>query len=177
MDHYLISVGEAVTVAVTAAVLYVVFVLLIRLLSQRVLTAMSSLDVIVVITMGAVIGRAILGVSTDLAGGVVALVTLFVIQAMFALARRWGRVGWLLRNLPLALIADGEVLGENLRRARLEPEDLWSRLRIAGVSGPQEVAAMVLESSGQISVVRRSMTMDPRMLEGVAGLRSGSRDS
>ena len=155
LESFGLSWTEAATVSLTAVGLYLVFLALVRVLGPRILTPMSSLDVIVVITMGAVLGRAILGVSTDLSGGAVALVSLLAIQAAFSKLRRWNRAEHLLRSRPVALVHEGVVLTENVARIRLDADDLWARLRLAGFRSPDDVALMTMESTGQISVIRR----------------------
>ncbi|WHF21465.1 hypothetical protein QJS66_14720 [Kocuria rhizophila] len=48
-------------VALSAAGIYVVFLVFVRLPGQRVLSAMSTFDVVVTVMLGAVAGRVILG--------------------------------------------------------------------------------------------------------------------
>lgn len=162
---------EAFTVAATSVGLYLLFLALIRLLGQRILSTMSSLDVIVVITMGAVLGRAILGISTTLLGGAVAVVSLLVIQAGVAQLRRWGPTEHLVRTQPVVLIKDGVILRDNVRRTHVDDADLWARLRLAGVRSPAEVALLTLESTGQISLIRAGQPIDPRLLFGLRSER------
>lgn len=170
LDGFGISWGEAATVALTAVGLYVLFIGVVRVLGQRVLGTMSSLDVIVVITMGAVLGRAILGFSTDLLGGAVALLTLLLIQALFSQLRRWPPTEHLVRSRPVALVVNGKLHEANLRRSHVDTLDVWARMRAAGVTSPDQVALMVLESTGQVSVVRAGEPIDPRLLAGVRGV-------
>jgi len=165
----------ALTVVLTAVGLYLLYIIVVRLLGQRVLGTMSSLDVMVVITMGAVLGRAILGDSTDLLGGSIALLTLLVIQALFHQLRRWRSTEALLRNAPLALVVDGVVHEANLKRAHVDPQDLWARMRMAGVHDPGQVALMVLESTGQISLLHKGGAIDPRLTEGIRGVDASDR--
>ena len=162
---------EAFTVAGTAVGLYLLFVIVVRLLGQRMLGTMSSIDVIVVITMGAVLGRAILGISTDLLGGAVALLTLLAIQAVFWQMRRWPPTERLVRNPPMALVVDGRFHEQNLRRTHLDQSDVWARMRVAGIRSPDEIALMVLESTGQVSVIRAGGPVDARILEEVRGVK------
>lgn len=169
-ESYGLTWQDALTIAATAVGLYVLFLGLVRVLGQRILSTMSSLDVIVVITMGAVLGRAILGVSTDLLGGAVAVVSLLVIQAVFSQLRRWPPTEHLVRTRPVVLVHDGWLLAENLRRTHLDEADLWARLRVSGVRSPDEVALMTMESTGQISLIRRGEPIDPRLLQGLRGL-------
>lgn len=167
LDSFGMSWQDAITVAATAVGLYLLFLVLVRLLGQRILTSRSSLDVMLVITLGAVLGRAILGASTDLMGGAVAVLSLLLIQAVFSRLRRWRPTEHLVRLRPVVLIWNGTILEDHVQRTRLDDADLWARMRLVGVGSPDEVALMTMESTGEISVLRRGEPIDERVLAGL----------
>src|SRR5436305_1558716 len=90
--------ADAASVVVSAVGVYLGFLILIRLIGQRALASMSSFDVAAVIALGAVMGRAVLGYTPTLLGGLLGMVTLFALQAGFSLARRSGRLDRALTN-------------------------------------------------------------------------------
>ncbi|WP_282776422.1 MULTISPECIES: YetF domain-containing protein [unclassified Nocardia] len=163
-----ISVEGALAVVFATAGMYLVMVVLVRLLGQRVLSGMSSFDLVAVIAFGAVIGRAALGDSPRLAGGVVALVTLMTIQALVGVVRGT-RVGSRVVNRPVLLMAGREVLESHLRTCHVSRSELHSRLRQAGISRPDDVGAVIFEPSGGISVLRSDRPIDPSLLADVVG--------
>ncbi|MFV0426770.1 MAG: YetF domain-containing protein [Beutenbergiaceae bacterium] len=75
-----------------------------------------------------------------------------------------------MRNRPLALVIDGRIHEANLKRSHIEHSDLWARMRIVGVHSPDEVALMVLESTGQVSLVRAGAPLDHRLYADVHGV-------
>lgn len=160
---------EALAVVLATAGMYVALLLIVRLLGQRILSSMSSFDLAAVITFGSVMGRAALGEAPRLAGGVIALLTLVVMQATVGQIRalRWGARA--VTNQPVLLMAGPRILAENLKRCHVLPSELQSRLRMAGVRHPGEVSAVVLETSGTVSVLRRGEPIDPMLLSGVVG--------
>lgn len=160
---------EALAVVLATAGMYVAMVLIVRMLGQRVLSGMSSFDLAAVIAFGSVIGRAALGDTPRLGGGLVALATLVIMQALAGQLRlaKWGDLA--LSRHPVLLMAGPEIQQENLHRCHLTPSDLQSALRTAGVRQPDEVAAVVFEPTGRISVLRGGRPIDPMLLSGVVG--------
>ncbi|GEL23704.1 hypothetical protein PSU4_26580 [Pseudonocardia sulfidoxydans NBRC 16205] len=128
--------------------------LLVRMSGARSLTTMSGADVACVIALGAVVGRTTLLATPTLASGVIALVVLFGLQRLLAGAERRPRWARLLSRPPLVLMSGGEIDESALRRARLSHDDLRQRLRLAGVTHRNQVGLVVLERTGQISVLR-----------------------
>jgi uncharacterized membrane protein YcaP (DUF421 family) len=95
--------------------------------------------------------------------------TLFALQAAFGLVRRNRRLDHALSNLPLLLMANGVVLHDNLRKAQIVEDELRQKLRLAAVRRYDDVAAVILERTGAISVLRHGETIDPELITDVRG--------
>jgi uncharacterized membrane protein YcaP (DUF421 family) len=57
---------------------------------------------------------------------------------------------------PIRLIWKGRMLHRNMRRELITDEELWSKLRQAGVENLHEVREAYIESDGQISIIKNS---------------------
>jgi hypothetical protein len=110
--------ADAATVVVSAIGVYLAFLVLLKIVGQRALAAMSSFDFAAAIALGAVTGRTVLGYTPSLGAGLLGMATLFTLQAVFGVLRRNGRLDRALSNLPVLLTANGVVLHDNLRKAR-----------------------------------------------------------
>lgn len=167
-----ITAPHALAVVLCAVGIYLVFLVLVRVFGQRVLSGMSTFDVIVTVMLGAVAGRVVLGDPPTLVAGALGLGTLFVLEAAFGRLRSGTRGAALVNARAVLLMAGDQVLERNLRRAHVVETELFGALRRAGVRHLGEVACVVFEPSGTISVLRRGAPVDPRLLEGVrdAGL-------
>jgi uncharacterized membrane protein YcaP (DUF421 family) len=161
--------AEAVEVVVSTTLIYWSFIILVRVVGQRPLARVSSYGLASAVAAGSVVGRAALGYTPDLAGGALALVTLFLMHAIAGRIQRRTRPRRVLDSPPLLLMAGPEVLHGNLKRSHLVEGDLWPRLRLAGIADPADVACVVLEPTGEISVLRRGATLDRRAFEDVRG--------
>ena len=169
--------GQAGSVVVATVGIYLTLVLLIRIVGQRALASMSSFDFAAAVALGSVTGRVVLGYTPTLLAGVIGLSTLFGLQASFGLLRRIPGADGALSNLPLLLMADGQVLPDNLRKARIVENELRAKLRLAGIRRYDDVACVILEHTGAVSVLRRGEAISPELLEDVRGraaLQSGA---
>ncbi|WP_434612848.1 DUF421 domain-containing protein [Arthrobacter sp. A5] len=160
---------EAVVVVASALGIAVVLLLLLRLLGQRSVARMSTFDVAILLVLGSAGGRVITGYTPTLAAGVIALLALVMLRWFTdKLARTW--IGALLvRDRPILLVAGERILTGNLKRARVSEEELWETLRGGGVRNLSEVAVVVLEGTGSVSIIKRGAPLDPRLLHGIQG--------
>lgn len=157
----------ALAVVASAVGIYLAFLLMVRLFGQRVLSRLSTFDAVVAVMLGAVAGRAVLGDTPTLAAGVLGLGTLFALEAAFGQLRSGIRVSALMNNQAVLLMAGERVLEANLHRVHVVESELFGALRRAGVRSLDEIACVIFEASGTISVLRRGRPVDPRLLEGV----------
>ncbi len=75
-------------------------------------------------------------------------------------------------NRPLLLMVGREMLDDNLRQARVTADDLRSKLREANVLNYDQLRAVVLEQTGDVSVLHGDADIDPDLLTDV---RDGER--
>lgn len=157
-------------VLLSAGGIYVALLLLTRLEGLRSFSKMSSFDFAITVAIGSVIASTLVAEKPPLLQGIAGLVALYGIQFVVSQARRSSRrVEHLVDNEPL-LIMDGEqILEKSLDVARLTEEDLKAKLRGAGVTHRSQVLAVVMETTGEVSVLKRQEAVDPWFFEGVRG--------
>lgn len=165
---------QALEVLLSTVGMYLALVVLVRMLGQRVLARVASSDLATIVALGAVIGRAALGYTPTLGAGLLALLTLFGMQAAAGQVKRWRVAERVLQNPPVLLMQGSTVIHENLHKVHLVEADLWPILRLAGIRNLDEVACVVLETTGDISVLKRGADVDPRILADVPGTGSHS---
>lgn len=144
----------------SAAILYI------RIVGLRSLSKMSSYDFVITIAVGSMIASVILS-GTSLAEGTVALGALYGLQTLIAAMRNRSGFNRLVDNRPMLLMAHGQVLEDNLRRARVLERDLMAKLRAANVLDPSSIQAVVLETTGDVSVLHGDQQIHPKLLEDV----------
>lgn len=163
-------------VIISAVLIYLVFYLLIHVFGPRILTGTSSFDAAVIIMLGAVAGRVVIGHPPTLAAGVIGLTTLVLLEVIFgsltsALSKAT-HMSTLSRGLiksPIVVFAHGKRIEHYARRARVSNGDLAYAFRRAGAATPADVQCAIMEPNGTISVIRAGTAMDERLLIGVQG--------
>ena len=160
---------DALRIIVSCIVFYLGIIILVRVFGQRTLASLSSFDLAAIIALGAIIGRAILGDTPTLVAGLLGLATLLALQALTGKARRFHRIASIVNSPAVVLMAGSELLIDNLARAHVDPTEVYSKLRMAGIRQRAEVACVILEPTGQISVTRRGAPIDEELLRGVIG--------
>jgi len=154
---------------VSAIGIYLAFLLLVKIFGARILTTMTSFDAVVVIMFGAVAGRVILGDPPTLAVGVVGLVTLMCMEAMFGAIQHRAGHSRALNARPVVIMAHGELVNVAAHRAHVSENDLTVALRKAGLARFEQAQCVILEPGGGLSVIRTGEHIDPAMLAGVKG--------
>lgn len=154
--------------------IYATVILLTRIAGQRSLAAFSTFDFAVTVAVGAMIARVTL-VRTSLLAGVIGLSALFLLQRLVGMLRRHGGLGRVIDNRPMLLLWEGRVLDENLDRAHIDRDSLHEQLRLAGVSNVRDAQAVVMERSGEMSVIVGEEPVGRDLLEGVAGVPRDAR--
>ena len=169
-DQFRISFETAATVFVTTACMYLALVVLLRIVGPRSLTSLAGFDFPAVVALGAVMGRTLLLEEPTLMIGLVALVSLFTVQGALGSLRQHARFDRWVHRPPTVLVLDGELLPANLRLVHIVEEEIRQAVRRAGVSSLADIACIVLERNGALSVVRAGKPLDPWLLAGVHGV-------
>lgn len=169
----LTSLEAVLMVLLSTAGIYLSMILLTRVSGLRSFSKMSGFDFAVTVAIGSVLATTIVTEDPPLFQAAVALAALYGIQMLVATLRiRSPAVSAAVDNEPLLLMAGEEVLTENLRRAQVTEADVRAKLREANVLDPREVRAVVLETTGDVSVLHGppdGAALDPGLLEGVVG--------
>lgn len=164
---YAVDWGFVVGAAATGIGIYVALVALLRLNGLRSLTKMSSVDFVTTVAFGSVLASVLLADTPSLSQGVVVLAVLFAVQGLVALARqRWTARPF--ENAPVLLMDGPQILHDNLRATRVTEDDLYAKLREANVLHRGQVRAVVLEGTGDVTVLHGDEgDWDPDLLRGV----------
>ncbi|MEP7184393.1 MAG: YetF domain-containing protein [Rhodanobacter sp.] len=149
-------------------------IILVRLVGTRTLSKMTAFDFLVTLATASLLATA--GASESWSGftqAMAAITTLIAAQYLLSIARRRSdTVRRLMENEPMLLVRDGQFLDHALRQARMSRGDIMAKLREANVGGLEKVSAIVLETTGDISV----LTSDAIHAHLLAGVRHPAPD-
>ena len=137
---------------------YVFFLILLitRAVGRRELSSMEPFDLILLVVIGDLVQQGVTQSDNSLTGTTTVIATMAVLVVLTAwLGFRFARLRPILEGHPTLLVADGEILRENLRRQRMTVEELRAEARQQSIASLDDVRFAVLETNGKISFISR----------------------
>lgn len=140
--------------ALVGTLAYLALVLLLRVSGKRTLSKMNAFDFIVTVALGSTLATVLLSSSVSLARGVLAFAVLILLQFVITwLSARSSTVRRLVKAEPTLLVHKGEFLTGAMKQERVTEEEVRAAMRSQGISAVEEVEAVVLETTSDLSVV------------------------
>lgn len=167
LDRFAASPTDVVVVIASALLVYLAVILATRIVGLRSFSKMSAFDFAMTVAIGSILASVATG-SVGLVEGLLAIASLFALQFSLAWLRQRTDVMGIVDNRPLLLMHGATILHEHLRRSRVTEADLRAKLREAGILRLDQVHAVVLETTGDVSVLAGGQ-VDPALLEDVIG--------
>ena len=157
-----------VRTAVTGVLAYLGLILVLRISGKRTLAALNAFDFVVTVALGSTLATILLSRDTSVLQGYVAFVTLIGLQYLVA----WSSVHLAVvrkgvRSRPVALVIHGRYCHEAMEAERMTESEVAQAVRREGRGTIVDVAAVVLETDGTLSVIGGGD--DLSALEGVHG--------
>jgi len=170
------SLPAAWMVIVKAIGIYTALVLFTRMAGLRSFSKMSSFDFAITVAFGSILASALLTKNPPLLQSVVGLAVLFALQSVVSRLRiRFDAVAGAVDNAPLLIMAGSEILRDNLQAAHMTEDDLYAKLREANVTRWEQVRAVVMESTGDVSVLHAEPSDPPIDVDLLHGVRHAER--
>ncbi|MCL3881454.1 YetF domain-containing protein [Marivita sp. GX14005] len=143
-------------------------ILLVRIVGLRSFSKMTNFDFVMTVAMGSLLaGASQSNAWVELFQTMAAMASLFAVQYTVAQIRqRSDRFDELVQNTPVLLMKDGVILHDMLRRTRVSEEDLIAKLREANALDLSQVRAVVLETTGNVTVLHGEH-VDERLFTGL----------
>lgn len=145
--------------AIRAFVMFFIALMLIRLAGMRIFGIKTAFDNILVIMLGAILSRGIVGASPFLSTVAAAAAMILVHKFLAWLAMKHEWVGKIVKGYRHSLYHDGEMREDNLRRTAVSKDDLMEGVRLEiNKNSLDEVEQIFIEKTGEISVVKKTST-------------------
>lgn len=148
------SIWRTIVVGVLA---YAALVLLLRVSGKRTLSKMNAFDLIVTVALGSTLATILLNKKVALMEGVSAFFILISLQYLVAwLSVRSDGFKKLIKSDPQLLFYRGKYLKEKIVKERVLEVEILQAARSSGIDSMEKVEAVVLETDGTISVIKKS---------------------
>ncbi|WP_232521603.1 DUF421 domain-containing protein [Micromonospora phaseoli] len=153
---------------VIAAIVYPALVVILRVSGKRTLSKLNAFDFVVTVALGSTLATILLSRDVSLVEGILALTLLVALQYGVALlAVRWPPSQKLLKARPTMLLRDGQLRRQTMRRVRVAESEIRQAARSQGAGDLHDLAAVILETDGSLSVITRAQLGDGSTLTDV----------
>jgi uncharacterized membrane protein YcaP (DUF421 family) len=157
-------------ILLVGAAAYVTLVVVLRVTGKRTLGQLNAFDFVVTVALGSTVATILLSSDVSWSEGVVALGLLAGLQYLVAwISTRWPQARGVITTQPVVLLVDGRIRQDALRRNRLTEAELRQAVRMQGTGDLSQVAAVVLETNGKLSVITSSKYGNGSALEDLRG--------
>lgn len=151
MSIDIVGVLKLITICVVS---YISIVLVLRISGKRTLSKMNAFDFIITVALGSVLATTIVSYQDSFWNGILTFVTLVVLQYVATwLSVRFKFARTILKSRPSLLYFEGDFDEEALIKERITKGELKQAIRTSGFISFEQVAAIVLESDGTLSVM------------------------
>jgi uncharacterized membrane protein YcaP (DUF421 family) len=128
-----------------------------RVIGRRELGSLEPFDLILLIVLGDSVQQGVTQDDYSLTGAFLVVGTFAILQVFVSwVSYRFPRSRPILEGDPIIIIDDGELIERNLKRERLTRDEVAEAARNQQIAHISEVRWGVLETSGQISFIKKS---------------------
>ncbi|MCP8968991.1 DUF421 domain-containing protein [Ectobacillus ponti] len=155
---------EHYEVALRTVASVIILLMSARILGKHTISQMTMFDFIGSISLGAIVANLAFNMSVKVHHAILAygiLVTVIFLIAVISLNSRRGRKFF--AGDPTIVIQNGKVLEGNMRKMRYTIDYLNQQLREKDVFNIEEVLYAIIETSGQLTVLKKPQYRQPTM--------------
>ncbi|MGD1856858.1 MAG: DUF421 domain-containing protein [Leptolyngbyaceae cyanobacterium] len=135
---------------------YIIIIFLLRISGKRTLAKWNSFDFVVTIAFGSILAAMLLSKDTSLAQGVLGFAILVLYQYIISwIAARSSWVQHLIKSEPALLLHQGQFKRSVLKKERVSEGEVLAAIRNQGIGNVSQVDAVVLETDGSFSVIKK----------------------
>ncbi|WP_371069795.1 DUF421 domain-containing protein [Sediminibacillus sp. JSM 1682029] len=166
------SIGRVVLIGILA---YVALIVLLRITGKRTLTKLNAFDLVVTVAIGSTLATILLNQKVSIFQGVTALATLVFLQFTFAWSSiRSSFINRLIKAEPKLLFYQGSFFEREMTKERIQRIEVLQAVRNQGMASMNMVEAVILETDGSMSILKKSPNQSQDALKNVKGFDSSS---
>ena len=143
-------------IVLRAIVVFGFLLVLTRVIGRRELSSLQPFDLILLIILGDAVQQGLTQDDYSLTGSLLAVGTIAVLQVFVSwISYRFPRTRPIIEGVPIVVIQDGEPIEDNLKRERLDIDDVAEEARQQGIAHLADVQWAVLETTGKFSFIQK----------------------
>lgn len=161
------------SVLIGAVIIYTALIVYTRIFGLKSFSKMTGFDFINTIAIGNIFAMSIGTGSPKLLMGAIIVGLLYGMNYLISLLLFKSNTAQnLLDNSPILIMKDGKIIEEALQKTKVTKDELRGKLREANVLQLSQVKAVVLETTGDVSVLHttKNVEIDSFIMEDVTSL-------
>jgi uncharacterized membrane protein YcaP (DUF421 family) len=142
--------------AVRGFVMFFITLVLLRIGGMRIFGKQTAFDSILVIMLGSVLARGVVGASPFFSTVAAGAVMVAIHRILAVLAMRYTTIGKLVKGIHRSLYKNGVINWPNMNRSGISKDDLLESVKLEMHSESlDKVQEIVIEKNGQLSIIKR----------------------
>jgi uncharacterized membrane protein YcaP (DUF421 family) len=147
-----------INIILRSLAVYVFIILAIRLFGKKELSQLSITDLVLILLISNAVQNAMVGPDSSLSGGLVAALTLFVLNYLIKIVSFKSKLfSKFLEGEPVMLVYKGFIKHKNLQNQKITVEEIEAVAREHGVKSIKDAELIMLEKDGSISVITKEL--------------------
>ena len=143
-----------IAILIRTALSYFLLLAMVRLMGKRQIGELQMTEFISAVMLSEAAVFPITDRDIPLLYGLLPLVVISSTEVILALlCRKFAPVRHLLEGKPILLVENGRYMEKNLTRTRISREEVDSQIRVFGLQSVRQVDKVILEPTGQMSVL------------------------
>ncbi len=143
-----------IAILIRTALSYFLLLAMVRLMGKRQIGELQMTEFISAVMLSEAAVFPITDRDIPLLYGLLPLVVISSTEVILALlCRKYAPVRHLLEGKPILLVENGRYMEKNLTRTRISREEVDSQIRVFGLQSVRQVDKVILEPTGQMSVL------------------------
>lgn len=156
-DHFTKDLDIMPEVIVGTIIIYALIIIYTRIFGLKSFSKMTGFDFLNTVAIGNLLAMSAATSSPSLFVGALLIGVLYLINYLVTwFAFNSKAVEEAIDNSPMLLMENGKVLHDNLEKTKVTENELRGKLREANVLRLSEVRAVILETTGDVSVIHTS---------------------
>lgn len=126
-------------------------------MGKRQIGELQPFELVITIMIAELAASPVENTGIPLMNGIVPIITLLVLEVLFSslmLKSQWARR--IIDGTPSIVMDKGTIIYKELKKQRINIDDLLEHLRIAGYPNLQELDYIIIEPDGQLSVIPKA---------------------
>ncbi|WP_208560285.1 DUF421 domain-containing protein [Marinilactibacillus kalidii] len=148
---------ELIRLLVVGICFYIVMIIALRISGKRTLSKMNAFDFVVTVALGSTVSSLLINNQKNLWQGVTTFFLLVGLQFISTwLSVRSETISNLLKSKPSLIYFNNQYDRIKMKKERISESEILQAIRSQGIGSIEQVAAVVLETDGKISVLKKA---------------------